>query len=128
MIKLSQYISGINGFILEVGMINSYNIFYPSFILKYKDENSFFKHLSFMINMTNKNILSFFTTLQFNKGNSLPLYDEENNEIWMIFNIKINAKNNYNQNYLNQINNNINFSINNIFNNANICKDIIQEL
>jgi hypothetical protein len=129
MIKLSQYVSGINGFILEVGMLNSDNIFYPSFILKYKDENSFFKHLSFIINMTNNNILSFFTTLQFNNGNSLPLYDEQNNGIGMIFNINISGQNNNKINYLNQLNNNFNFnlSINNSFNNANIFNDIIQE-
>jgi len=129
MIKLSQYISGINRFILEVGMLNSNNIFCPSFILMYKDEKSFFNHLSFIINKTNNNILSFFITLQFNNGNSLPLYDEKSNEIGMIFNINISGQNCNKINYLNQMNNNFNFniSINNSFNNTNNFNDIIQE-
>ena len=130
MIKLSKYISGINEFILEVGMLNSENIFYPSFILMYKDENSFFKHFSFIINMTNNNILSFFTTLQFNNGNSLSLYDEQNNEIGMIFNMNISGKNNYKSSNLNQMSkNNLNINkINNVQQKKQIIyNDIIQE-
>ena len=93
----------------------------------YKDENSFSKHLSFIFTITNNDILSFFTSLQFNKGNSLSLYDEQNNEIGMIFNIHINGKNNNNPNYLNLMNNNINLNLNNSLNNVNIFNDIILE-
>ena len=145
MIKLPQNVSGINKFILEVGMLNSDNIFYPSFILMYKDEKSFFNHLSYVINMTNNNILSFFTTLLFNKGNSLALYDEQDNKIGIIFNLYISGKNSYtnsnnssrtidnssninnNQDNNKQNNNNQKFNTINVHSQQNINNDIRQK-
>jgi ubiquitin C-terminal hydrolase len=117
MIKLSQNITGINQYVIEVGFLNSENIFCPNYILIYKEERYFYWHINYIKNTFN-DISIFFKGLSFNNRNCLPLYDENNNEIGKIYNLNIKIQNFINPNTNNNIMpNNImqNFNMNNNF-------------
>ena len=100
--------------IVVVGKINSDNLFNASYLMKYKDINSFTKYLQYINNEFGFDI--FVESLIFNNGSFLPLNDANDNLFGKIYNLE----NKGNNNNLPNNNNNINYNINNINNPPNI--------
>ena len=118
LIELSKYITGIEGYVIEAGYIDNNFLFIPSYVLIYKDKNSFINHLKYINN--GLGLKNFFGYLSFNGNCSLPIYDAQNNEIGKIckLNIKFKDIKPKNNNHVQNVNNNNNH--NNNFNNKKI--------
>ena len=120
LIELSKYITGIEGYVIEAGYIDNNFLFIPSYVLIYKDKNSFINHLEYLNNQLG--LKNFFGFLSFNGNCSIPLNDAQNNEIGKICNLNIKFKdikpkiNNQVQN----VNNNNHHHNNNFNNNKKI--------
>ena len=117
MVELSPYVSNINKYVLEVGIIEKDYIFIPCYTLIYNNYSVFNEHINY-INQT-MGIVKFFKELSFKEGNSNTLHLFKNNsliEIGKIYNLKINFKNQKQNNKINSIQNN-NYNPNNFVNN-----------
>ena len=90
MLELSKYVSGLECYVIENGYINNNNIFIPSYILTYKDGNKFMDHLRYIKQTIG--IKNFYSSLRFNNGCSLPLFDSKNYQIGTIYNLNIKFK------------------------------------
>ena len=86
MIELSKYVSGLEFYTIEAGYLNN-DLFIPNYILIYKEQKDFFKHLNIL--NQGKGINNFFQYLIFNQGCCLTFYDNYNNELGKIYNLNI---------------------------------------
>ena len=120
LIELSKYITGIEGYVIEAGYIDNNFLFIPSYVLIYKDKNSFINHLEYLNNQLG--LKNFFGFLSFNGNCSIPLNDAQNNEIGKICNLNIKFKDikPKNNNQVQNVNNNNNHHNNNFNNNIKI--------
>ena len=119
MIELSKYVSGLEFYTIEAVYLNN-DLFIPKYILIYKEQKDFFKHLNYL--NQGKGINNFFQYLTFNQGCCLTFYDNYNNELGKIYNLNIkyqdiNPKIINNAQNINS--NNININVNNNNNNIN---------
>ena len=119
MIKLSENITNINKFVLEVGNLNNENVFIAKYILIYNEENNFYWHINYIYKTLNINFSFFLKTLTFNNNNYITLNNESNNEIGIIYNLNIKYQNNKGNNIFPKNINNIP-NISNIPNTPNI--------
>ena len=113
LITIPQKISKANECIVEIGTLDENNIVNVSYLLMFGNEKDYKYYIIYINNIIG--FETFLNDLKFNNGNSLQLYDQNDKEIGLIFNLKIGTQTQtqtqnkvINQNYSQKSNNNIN--------------------